>query len=87
MVDLTFNGTADLLSRVISIGEWLKNHNIPVSAVKTGKSAAIRKSVPKMEMNMDVLDTGKLEECFAAISELDGFMRMLRDMREVYDRM
>lgn len=87
VIDLTFNGTADMLDRVISIGEWLKNHNMHVTALKTGKSASIRMIVPKMEMNLDKLDAKKMNECFEAISELDGFMRMLRDMREVYDAM
>ena len=76
VVDLTFPGGAERISALEQIATWLRAHNMEeVRAVKTGKAAALRISVPVLDQHKPFEDANMddVETCFKAIQQLSNF--------------
>ena len=76
VVDLTFPGGAEKISALEQIATWLRAHNMEeVRAVKTGKAAALRISVPVLDQHKPFEDANMddVETCFKAIQQLSNF--------------
>lgn len=72
-VDLTFNRAEKHLDKLEIVADWLRKHNINnVSATVTGKSGALRITVPKLNMQIpfEENDEYDIEVCFKSISDL-----------------
>lgn len=80
VVDLTFPGGAEKISAFEQIATWLRAHNMEeVRAVKTGKAAALRISVPVLDQHKPFEDANMddVETCFKAIQQLSDFALIL----------
>ena len=72
-IDLTFNKASGHIDELTIIAEWLRKHGFEsVSAVKTGKSGALRVIVPRLnnQIPFDENDKDEIETCFRTISRL-----------------
>lgn len=79
-VDLTFPGGAKQLETMMQIARWLNAHGLQnVKAVKTGKAASLRLTVPILNQKepFEKADINDVEKCFAAIQELSDFAGIL----------
>lgn len=71
-VDLTFPNAAEYLDSANMIAKWMRIHGVSVSAVQTGKAAALRIEVPSLKVKEPFEETPEadIEKCFEAITEL-----------------
>ena len=80
VIDLTFPGGAERNDIMLHVAEWLNKHGIEnVSALATGRAAALRISVPVLDQHKQFEDASQedVKACFDAIQQLSDFALML----------
>ena len=80
VIDLTFPGGAERNDIMLHVAEWLNKHGIEnVSALATGRAAALRISVPVLDQHKPFEDASQedVKACFDAIQQLSDFALML----------
>lgn len=85
-VDLTFKGAAKSINNVQSLAEWLKGKGYTkIKGTVVGNSAAIRISVPALDMQKPFLSVNEkdLKQCFAAIITLTEIAAELENIRTI----
>lgn len=80
VVDLTFPNGADRIEAMDFAVQWLNVHGMPnVSALATGKAAALRIKVPVLDQHKPFEDANidDVKTCFDAVQELSDLATML----------
>ena len=83
VVDLTFPRGAERLATMELAVQWLNAHGMPnVSALVTGKAAALRIKVPVLDQHKPFEDANidDVKICFDAVQELSNLAAMLAQM-------